>query len=27
MRLLGVRTLDELEPSHVSMLERLTPRR
>jgi isopentenyl diphosphate isomerase/L-lactate dehydrogenase-like FMN-dependent dehydrogenase len=26
MRLLGVRTLDELEPSHVTMLERLAPR-
>ncbi|WP_323791906.1 alpha-hydroxy-acid oxidizing protein, partial [Nocardioides sp.] len=26
MRLLGVSTLDELEPSHVTMLERLAPR-
>ena len=27
MRLLGVRSLDELEPGHVTMLERLGPRR
>ncbi len=27
MRLLGVRTLDELEPGHVTQLERLAPRR
>ena len=26
MRLLGVRTLDELQPEHVTMLERLVPR-
>jgi L-lactate dehydrogenase (cytochrome)/glycolate oxidase len=26
MRLLGVTTLDELEPGHVRMMERLTPR-
>ena len=27
MKLLGVRSLDELEPGHVTQLERLTPRR
>ena len=27
MRLLGVRTLDELEPGHVTQLVRLEPRR
>lgn len=26
MRLLGVASLDELEPAHVTQLERLTPR-
>ena len=26
MRLLGVRTLDELEPGHVKVLQRLSPR-